>query len=167
MVEPGRKVRVRYTGTLDDGSEFDNSGSRGEPVEFVVGSKTMLPAFERAVSEMEVGERRRIRIPAAQAFGLYDEALVEAVPLASIPHAEELSVGGSIAVSTPEGPVPIKVSRLEDGMVYLDCNHELAGEDLTFDIQLVSVEVESAIERELHPAGCACGCDKLKQSLGA
>lgn len=165
MVETGERVRVRYTGILDDETMFDSSALRGEPFCFVVGAKTMLPAFEQAVSEMEIGEVRTVRIPADKAYGAYDGSLIEAIPEQSVPDAEGLPVGGYIVVSTAAGSARVKVAKRENGFVYLDCNHELAGKDLTFCIELVAVERESAIERERHPAGCACGCDRLKRSL--
>lgn len=167
MVEAGQKVLVHYVGTLDDGSEFDSSVRRGEPLEFVVGSRTMLPAFERAVSEMEPGEERTVRIPAEKAYGPYDESLVETIPVDAFPHADKLPVGEYIVMSAGSEHVRVKVEKIEDGRIFFDHNHELAGCDLTFRIRLVAVRHESAIERERHPAGCACGCDRLKQSLSA
>ena len=80
-------------------------------------------------------------------------------------HARQLPVGSYIALSTPAGTMRVKVLKIEDGLIYFDHNHELAGKNLHFDIQLIAVDQESAIEREKHADGCACGCGKLKQSL--
>lgn len=167
VVELGRRVKVHYIGTLDDGTEFDNTIRQGTPLEYIVGSRQVLAGFDRAVSEMEVGKTRTIHIPASEAYGAYDESLIEAVPVSVMPHTDQLPIGEYIAISTSAGDIRVKVMRIEKDMVYLDHNHELAGEDLNFSIELVSVygEYESSIERELHPAGCACGCDQVKKAL--
>ncbi|MBX9034759.1 FKBP-type peptidyl-prolyl cis-trans isomerase [Gordonibacter massiliensis (ex Traore et al. 2017)] len=167
MVDIGQKVRLRFTGTLDDGTEFDSSARRGEPFELVVGSKTMLSRFEKAVNEMEIGEKRIVRIPADEAYGVYDEDLIQTVPMDSLPGAGRLHDGDIVVLSSPAGPLTVKVVEVGDQSVTLDFNHELAGKDLTFSLELVSIVRESAIECERHPAGCACGCDRLKQSLAS
>lgn len=167
MVELGQKVRLCFTGTLEDGTVFDSSAQRGEPFELVVGARTMLPAFEKAVSEMVIGEERTVRIPAREAYGAYDEGLVESIALDSLPGAERLSVGDRIALASPAGRLPAKVVSLGDGSICLDFNHELAGKDLVYSILLVALVKETAIECEKHPVGCACGCDRLKRSLAS
>ncbi|RDB62336.1 peptidylprolyl isomerase [Gordonibacter sp. 28C] len=167
MVDIGQKVRLRFAGTLDDGTEFDSSVRRGEPFELVVGSKTMLPGFEKAVSEMEVGDKRVVRIPADEAYGAYDEALIQTVSIDSLPGAERLYAGDIVALSSPAGPLTVKVVEANEGSLTLDFNHKLAGNDLTFFIELVCIVHESAVEHEKHPTGCACGCDRLKQSLAS
>ena len=111
MVETGQKVLVHYVGTLDDGSEFDSSVRRGEPLEFIVGSRTMLPAFERVVSDMEPGEERTVLIPAEKAYGPYDESLVEMVPVDAFPHAEQLPIGEYIVMSIGSGALASKWIR--------------------------------------------------------
>lgn len=165
MAEIGELVRVDFIGRLDDGAEFSNSYLAGEPFEFVLGEHKMLPAFENAVFELNPGESTKLRVPAEHAYGPYDESLVEAVPIEGIPHAAQLPVGKYVVFATPQGDVRVKVLKVEGGMVYFDHNHELAGEDLTFDIKLVEVVHDSALDRERHPEGCACGCDVLKKAL--
>lgn len=166
MPDLGQTVRVRYTGTLDDGTRFDGTMDEGDPVEFTIGSKRMLPAFEKAVTEMRCGEKRRIRIPACDAYGEYDESLVQWFPSTGLPGVDQLKVGGFVGLSIPVGKARAKVLELNDDKMLIDLNHELAGFDLTFDIELISIIQESAIEREMHPVGCACGCGRLKESLG-
>ena len=102
---------------------------------------------------------------ARSAYGLYDESLVERVPIASFPHADELPVGHYIVLGAPESALRVKVLKIEDGFVYFDHNHELAGQNLNFDVTVRKIVVENAMERELHPADCACGCHKLKEQL--
>lgn len=167
MVELGRRVKVHYRGTLDDGTEFDNTSKHGAPLEYVVGSRQVLAGFDKAVSEMEVGEKRTIHIPASEAYGTYDEGLIEVVPVDNMPHADQLPLGEYIVVSTSAGDTRVKAIKIENDMVYFDHNHELAGKNLNFSIELISIcgEYASSIERELHPAGCACGCDQVKKAL--
>ena len=165
MPEIGQKVRVHYTGRFDDGTVFNSSIRCGEPIELVLGRMEMPPAFEEAVCKLGVREKTSIDIPMDEAYGRYDESLIEAVPEDAFPHARQLPVGSYIAPSTPAGTMRVKVLKIEDGLIYFDHNHELAGKNLHFDIQLIAVDQESAIEREKHADGCACGCGKLKQSL--
>jgi FKBP-type peptidyl-prolyl cis-trans isomerase 2 len=141
MATKGQKVKTHYKGTLDDGSVFDSSYDRGEPIEFVAGAGQMIPGFDAAVLEMEVGEKRTVRIPAEDAYGEYDETNVAVIPMEAIPNAEQLPVGDFIIMPTPEGhPMRVKVLKIEDGNAHFDANHELAGQALTFEIELVSAE---------------------------
>lgn len=139
MAEKGKLVRVHYTGTLDDGTQFDSSEGR-EPLEFNVGTGMMIPGFDAAVLEMEVGEERDVHIPAAEAYGAYDDSAVVAQPLDMIPNADKLPVGQKIYFTTPDGrPMPCKVLKVDDGKAYFDFNHELAGKDLDFHIRLLEI----------------------------
>ncbi len=141
MATKGQKVKVHYKGTLDDGSVFDSSYDRGEPIEFEAGAGQMIPGFDNAVLEMEVGEKRTVRMEAKDAYGEYDESNLAVVPLDVIPNAEQLPVGQFIIMPTPDGrPMRVKVLKVEDGNAHFDANHELAGKALTFDIELVSAE---------------------------
>jgi len=167
MVNIGKRARVHYVGMLDDGRVFDSTYDRGAPLELTIGSMTLLPAVERELAQMTPGKERNIVIPAEEAYGHYDESLVEAVPVSSMPHADELPIGGYIMLQTTAGLQRIKVMRVEDELIYFDLNHELAGHDLHFKLNLVEFVEESSIERELHPAGCGCGCELLKESLGS
>jgi FKBP-type peptidyl-prolyl cis-trans isomerase 2 len=138
MAKPGQKVKAHYRGTLDDGTVFDESYKRGEPIEFVVGVGQMIPGFDAAVLEMEVGDRKTVHIPAAEAYGERHDEAVQSVPTEYIPNADQLPVGGYIFLPVGEGqPMRCKVVKMEDGEVTFDFNHELAGCDLTFEIELV------------------------------
>ncbi|MDR3307871.1 MAG: peptidylprolyl isomerase [Coriobacteriales bacterium] len=139
MAKKGSKVKVHYTGTLDDGTVFDSSVTRGEPIEFVVGTGQMIPGFDAAVLEMEPGDKKTVHIPSIEAYGDYREDFIEEVPVEHIPNAEQLPVGEYIVVTTDAGPMRIKVIRIEDGNAYFDHNHELAGENLNFEIELLEV----------------------------
>ncbi|MDR2587231.1 MAG: peptidylprolyl isomerase [Coriobacteriales bacterium] len=138
MTEVGQKVQAHYRGTLDDGSVFDSSYDRGEPIEFVVGVGQMIPGFDAAVLEMKPGERRTVHIPAAEAYGERREDAVQTVPTAYIPNAEKLPVGEHIFLPVGDGQMTrCKVVKVENGEATFDLNHELAGQDLTFEIELV------------------------------
>ena len=141
MSNEGKKVKVHYTGTLDDGTKFDSSLDRGEPLAFTCMAGQMIPGFDAAVKDMEQGETKTVRIPAADAYGEYREDLVQKVPLEHIPNASQLPVGQTIYMQGPGGqPFPVFVRAIEDGVATFDMNHELAGKDLTFEITLVEVE---------------------------
>lgn len=140
MSNKGKKVKVHYTGTLDDGSKFDSSVDRGEPIEFVCMAGQMIPGFDAAVETMEVGETKTVHIPAQEAYGEYNEAMVQKVPVDSIPNGDQLPVGQTIYMMGPGGqPFPVFVKSIEDGIATFDMNHELAGKDLNFEITLVEV----------------------------
>lgn len=140
MVESGQKVKVDFIGKLSNGAEFSNSYLVGEPFEFIVGSGMMLAAFEDVVRAMNVGDTVNVRIPCEKAYGAYDESLIERVPSTLIPNVQGLEVGKFIVLETPQESIRARVIRIEDGWVYFDRNHELAGEDLLFEITLVEIE---------------------------
>lgn len=139
MVEKGQRVKVDFVGKLANGAEFSNSHLVGEPFEFTVGQGVMLAAFEDAVRSLDPGQSTSLCIPHDKAYGPYDERLVERVPLALFPNGQDLPVGGYIVVETPDESLRARVLKVEKGWVYLDRNHELAGEDLYFDITLVEI----------------------------
>lgn len=166
MAEIGEVAQIHYSGRLDDGREFESSIRAGSLLEVKLGSGRLLPAVERIICEMNPGDRRTVRLEPEQAYGAYDEGLVISVPADRLPNAAALPVGEYVEVRTDAGTVRAKVVSSDSETVVLDCNHELAGQAVTFDIELVAIIRESAIECELHPAGCACGCDKLKEQIG-
>lgn len=141
MDNKGKKVKVHYIGTLDDGREFDSSVKRGEPIEFTCMAGQMIKGFDEAVKNMAQGETKKVRIPAAEAYGERDESLIQKVPTKQIPNAENLPVGETIFMHGPGGQsFPVKVLSVEDGVATFDLNHEMAGKDLNFEITLVEVE---------------------------
>ena len=139
-MEKGTTVRVHYVGTLDDGTQFDSSRDRGETLEFQAGTGMMIPGFDKAVMDMEVGEVRTVRIPAVEAYGEVDEKKIAKIPREKFPSADQAPIGVRIALSGPGGmPMPAIIRSVDDQFVVVDFNHELAGEDLTFEIELVEV----------------------------
>ncbi|HAM16516.1 MAG TPA: peptidylprolyl isomerase [Eggerthellaceae bacterium] len=140
MIQDGQKVKVDFIGKLANGAEFSNSYLVGEPFEFIMGQGVMLAAFEDVVRTMSVGDTVSTRIPCEKAYGAYDESLVERVPMAMFPNSQNLEVGKFIVIETPEESIRAKLIKAEEGWLYFDRNHELAGEDLLFEITLADVE---------------------------
>ena len=139
MSNEGKKVKVHYTGTLDDGTKFDSSVDRGEPIEFTCAAGQMIPGFDAAVVDMALGEKKSVHIPAKDAYGEYNEQAVQKIPADQVPNADQLPVGQTVYFNSPYGPMPAKVVSVTIDEVVLDMNHELAGKDLTFEIELVEV----------------------------
>jgi len=140
MTKAGQRVFAHYRGMLDDGTEFDNTYNHGEPIDFVVGVGQMIPGFDNAVLSMELGETKTVKIPCAEAYGEYNDQNLQSAPLDLIPNSEMLPLGEYIFIPMENGEMMrCKVLRIENGEVTFDFNHELAGKDLTFEIQLISV----------------------------
>lgn len=128
----GDNVEVHYTGRLDDGQVFDSSQGR-EPLTFTLGEGQVIPGFEAAVSGLAVGASRSVRIEADDAYGHRDDDLVLGVPRADAP--EGLEAGTRVML----GNHPATVVDVTDDQVVVDANHPLAGQALTFDLELVSI----------------------------
>ena len=139
MIESGKNVKVHYKGTLADGNTFDSSEGR-DPLAFEIGAQQVIPGFEAAIVEMEVGETKTITLPSAEAYGDHREEMVGAVPRASMPDDLELEIGMVLSMESDQGAMPVRVMGFTDEEVQLDANHPLAGEDLTFELTLVEVE---------------------------
>ena len=135
----GNTVQFHYTGTLEDGSVFDSSEGR-DPLEFEVGSGTIIPGLDRAIEGMRAGEQKTVTIPCAEAYGDYQAQARQDVPREQIPDSIPLEQGTMLQMQTPEGrAVPVMVAEVTDTSVTLDANHPLAGKDLTFAVEVVSV----------------------------
>jgi peptidylprolyl isomerase len=139
QVKSGDTVRIHYTGTLDDGTEFDSSRGR-EPLEFAVGGGQVIPGFDAAVEGMAIGESKSVTIEPDQAYGPRHEQLVQEVPKSALPDDVEASVGMQLQSQAPDGRVmTFVVAAIADESITVDGNHPLAGQPLTFDIELVSI----------------------------
>jgi peptidylprolyl isomerase len=139
QAKQGDTVKVHYTGILNDGTIFDTSRGR-DPLEFTIGKREVIPGFEQAVQGMGLGESSTFDIPVDQAYGPRDERLVLQVPRQQIPQDIELAINDRLQVRRSDGRMSlVTVTDLSESDVTLDANHPLAGQDLTFDIQLVEI----------------------------
>ena len=135
-----KNVSVHYRGTLDDGSEFDSSYGRGQTLDFISGAGMMIPGFDKAVVDMEVGQKVNIHLEPNEAYGEYDESRVLNLEISELPGSENLTVGQHVYLqNTMGGAFPVVVKEKTDSNIVLDANHELAGKALNFEIELVSV----------------------------
>jgi len=141
MSNVGKKCKVHYTGTFNSGEKFDSSYDRGEPLEFVCGAGMMIKGFDEAVKEMETGQIIDIHLMPEEAYGQADPDAIFTVELAQLPGAEELEAGQQVYLQNAAGqPFPVKVVSKDDTTITFDANHEMAGKELNFTIELVSVE---------------------------
>ncbi len=139
QAKQGDTVRVHYTGTLDDGTMFDTSADR-EPLEFTIGGGQVIAGFDIAVLDMAPGEVRVSVIPALEAYGEHSPELVTDVDRERFPADMELEIGQQLQVGLPDNQQAIvMVVDLSDTAVTLDANHPLAGQQLTFEIELVEI----------------------------
>lgn len=135
----GDTVRVHYTGTLNDGTVFEDTTDK-EPLEFTLGEEDILPGFSDAIAGMSPGDEKEISISSGDAFGPRQEDLVQDVPKNQFPDDIELEEGVQLEIPQEGGGVVHAiVSELKGSDVELDANHPLAGEDLTFEIELVEI----------------------------
>ena len=134
----GDTVRVHYTGTLGDGSVFDSSRGR-EPLEFQLGTGQVIPGFDSAVTGLEPGQERRVTIPSDQAYGPRRDEMIVTVGREVFPPSIDPQVGQMLQMSQGDQALRVTVTDVSDAGVTLDANHPLAGQDLTFDIELVEI----------------------------
>ena len=136
----GRKCRTHYRGTFNDGTQFDSSYDRGEPLEFICGAGMMIRGFDAAVANMEVGETVQIHLMPEDAYGEADPAAIFPVEIAQLPGAENLSVGEHVYLQNTMGQsFPVRVAAKDAETITFDANHEMAGKELNFTIELVEV----------------------------
>lgn len=137
----GKTCRAHYRGTFNDGTQFDSSYDRGEPLEFVCGAGQMIRGFDAAVADMEVGQTVDVHLMPEEAYGMPDPNAVFTVEIAQLPGAEELEAGQQVYLTNQFGqPFPVKVTAKDDTMITFDANHEMAGKELNFRIELVEVK---------------------------
>ena len=137
----GKTCRTHYRGTFNDGTQFDSSYDRGEPLEFVCGAGQMIRGFDAAVADMEVGQTVNVHLMPEEAYGMPDPNAVFTVEIANLPGAEKLEVGQQAYLSNQNGqPFPVKVTAKDASTITFDANHEMAGKELNFQIELVEVK---------------------------
>ena len=137
----GKTVRVHYTGTFNDGTKFDSSYDRGEPLEFISGAGMMIKGFDKAVVDMEVGDVVDIHLMPEEAYGQPNPDAIFTLEIEQLPGAEDLTVGQQVYLSNQYGqPFPVKVTAKDEKTITFDANHEMAGKELNFKIELVEVK---------------------------
>ncbi len=139
--QQGDSVKVHYTGKLKDGTVFDSSRERDEALDFTIGEGQVIEGFEEAVVGMEPGDEKTAEIPPADGYGPRRADLVVEVEKQRISEDVEPQVGQQLQLRLEDGrQVPVVVTKVEDGQVTIDANHPLAGKDLVFEIELISVD---------------------------
>ncbi|MHC4515319.1 MAG: FKBP-type peptidyl-prolyl cis-trans isomerase [Planctomycetota bacterium] len=135
----GDTVQVHYTGKLDSGEVFDTSRG-GDPLSFELGTQQVIPGFEAAVVGMATGDSTTVKIGCDDAYGPPRQELVIPIQRSELPDDLTPEVGMQLAMQSEDGEqVPVKITAVSDTEVTLDANHQLAGQDLTFDIELVAI----------------------------
>ena len=135
----GDTVKVHYTGTLENGEVFDSSRDR-QPLEFTVGEGNVIPGFEKAVLDMEIGEQKSVEIPPVEAYGPRREELVVDVDRSKFPSHIEPSIGQRLQMQQPEGSVlNLVITDMSEETVTLDANHPLAGMTLFFEVEMMEI----------------------------
>ena len=139
-IKTGDKVRIEYTGTLDDGTIFDSSADHGNPLEFEVGGGQVIKGFDDAVLGMKENEEKQFSILPADAYGEHDPTLVQKVPREVFPQDAELVPGLLFEAGLPTGEkVPATITEVQGGIISVDLNHPLAGKTLNFKIKVSSI----------------------------
>lgn len=137
----GNTVKVHYTGKLEDGTQFDSSSGR-DPLEFTVGEGQIIPGLEQAIVGMNEGDSKTVTVPSDEAYGPRSDQALQEVPKSMLPEhiLSELQIGMQLQATSPNGqPMLLTVVGVGAETVTMDANHPLAGQDLVFDVQLVSV----------------------------
>ncbi len=139
QVKSGDVVRVHYTGTLLDGTQFDSSVGRA-PLEFTVGAGQMIAGFDAGVQGMAVGEKKTIQIDPDHGYGQKDPNAIIEFPASNIPEGMTIEVGQKLNLQNQYGqPVPVVVMEVKEDVIVMDANHFLAGQDLIFEVEIVEI----------------------------
>ena len=137
----GRNVKVHYRGTFNDGTQFDSSYDRGEPLEFICGAGMMIRGFDQAVADMDQGQVVDIHLMPEEAYGMPAPERIITIEIAQLPGSENLNVGERVYLRNMNGqPFPVTVTEKDETNITLDANHEMAGKELNFRIELVEVQ---------------------------
>ena len=161
-VENGLFVSVDYTGTLASGEVFDSSKDR-EPIEVHMGAGNMIPGFESALLDMSLNESKTFTLSPEEAYGHRDDSRTYDFPRSEIPQGTEPEVGQILALTNPDGQqIPARVDRMDDETVFFDLNHPLAGESLTFTVEVLGIN-KTALQQN---QGCGCSSSSDKCGCG-
>ena len=137
-VETNSTVTVHYTGRLEDGNVFDSSMVEGrEPLVATLGQGQLIPGFENGLHEMSIGDKKTVEISPENAYGEYNNEMIQEVPKEQLPG--DVEVGMPLEAQTQMGPIRFVVKEVKDESVILDANHPLAGKKLIFDLEVVNI----------------------------
>ncbi len=154
MVQEGKFVAIHYTGKLENGEVFD-SCTGDFPFEFEVGAGSVISGLDSAVRGMEVNQEKSIVIPPEEAYGVYNDSMVQSIPAADVRAHFEPKVGMTIGVHLENGmQVPATITKVDDSTVMIDFNHQLAGKTLHFDVKIIEINDEPKYRDD---CGCDCG----------
>jgi peptidylprolyl isomerase len=158
-VENGAYISVEYTGTLKNGDIFDSSHGR-KPLEIHMGAGQMIPGFETQLMGMALNEKKVFTLDPEDAYGPRDADLMQSIPRSEVPPEMDVKVGMIVGLRSSDGNrTPALIAELNDEQVTLDLNHPLAGESLTFDIEVVGISSTPTQESASCSAGCDCSGD--------
>ena len=135
----GKTCRVHYKGTFNDGTQFDSSYDRGEPLEFICGAGMMIRGFDQAVANMEPGQIVDVHLMPEEAYGPSNPNAIFSVNIIEIPGAENLTVGQKVFLNNGMRSFPVQVTAKDETTITFDANHEMAGKELNFKIELVEL----------------------------
>lgn len=139
QAKKGDKVKVHYTGKLTNGEQFDSSAGRA-PLAFTVGAGQMIAGFDKAIPGMSVGEKKTVTISPEEGYGHANKEAIIEFPRKNVPAEMQLKPGMKLELRNESGqPFPVTVTDIKDDVIILDANHELAGKELIFDIELVEI----------------------------
>ncbi len=139
-IEEGKTVVIHYDGKLEDGTLFDSSRNRGEPLEFVYGEGSIIPGLEKELKGMEKGDKKEIFVNADDAYGQKNPEAIQKVPRSQLPQDINPEVGMQLIAQTETSQIPVTITEVTEEYVVVDFNHPLAGKNLIFDVEIVDVK---------------------------
>lgn len=140
QVQGNETVKLHYTGKLNDGQVFDSSTNR-EPLEVKLGQGKLIPGFEKGLVAMKVNEKKTITIPKEEAYGEVQKELFQKIPNDNLPSEIKPEVGMGLVSKNPDGSErQLRVADVKDDFIIVDANHPLAGQDLTFELELLEIK---------------------------
>jgi peptidylprolyl isomerase len=138
-VKENDTVKVHYTGKLNNGEVFDSSLER-DPIEVTLGQGQLIPGFEKELVNMEVNEKKTINVPKEEAYGDIMEELFHEINKKELPEDIKPEIGMMLMAKNPDGTEnQLRITDVKEESIVIDANHVLAGQDLTFELELVAI----------------------------
>lgn len=140
QVKENDTVKVHYKGKLSNGQVFDSSEGR-DPLEVTLGQGMLIPGFEKAIIDMKVNDKKTVNIPKEEAYGDVQERLFHKVDNSQLPEEIKPEIGMGLTSRSEDGKeYQFRISEINDDHIVVDGNHPLAGQDLTFDLELIEIK---------------------------